>query len=46
MQRLCVVQLDALVDLPVDVLTRRLGRLSDEAMRRVCAGLAVAAACA
>lgn len=45
-QRLCVVQLDALVDLPIGVLTRRLARLSDDAMRRVCAALAIAAGCA
>lgn len=42
----CAAQLDALTDLPVTVLTRRLGRLSDEAMRRVCSAAAVATGCA
>ncbi len=42
----CVVQLDAVTDVPVRVLTRRLGRLSDGAMRDLCAALAVAAGCA
>lgn len=41
----CAAQLDALTDLPVAVLTRRLGRLSDAAMRRVCAALGVATDC-
>lgn len=45
-RQVCVVQLDALVDLPVDVLTRRLGRLSDAAMRQVCEAVAVATGCA
>lgn len=44
-QRDCVAQLDAVADLPVDVLTQRLGRLSDEVMREACAALAVAAGC-
>lgn len=43
--RRCAAQLDALTDLPVTVLTRRLGRLSDEAMRQLCAALSVAAGC-
>lgn len=43
--RLCAAQLDSLTDLPVCVLTRRLGRLSDEAMRQLCAALSVAAGC-
>lgn len=43
--RLCVAQADSLTDLPVTVLTRRLGRLSDEAMRQLCAALNVAAGC-
>ncbi len=43
--RLCAVQLDSVVDVPVHVLTRRLGRLSDETMRATCASLAVAAGC-
>ncbi|WP_131105968.1 type II toxin-antitoxin system PemK/MazF family toxin [Ornithinimicrobium sufpigmenti] len=41
----CVVQLDALTDLPVDVLTRRRGGLSDAAMRQVCEAVTVAAGC-
>lgn len=44
--RSCVIQLDAVTDLPVDVLTRRLGRLSDGAMRHLCSALSVAAGCA
>lgn len=43
--RLCVAQLDSVTDLSVQVLTRRLGRLSDAAMRQVCGALAVAAGC-
>ena len=43
--RLCVAQLDSVIDLPVEVLTQRLGRLSDAAMRKVCGSLAVAAGC-
>lgn len=43
--RLCAAQLDAVTDLPVAVLTRCLGRLSDEAMRRLCAALGVATDC-
>lgn len=43
--RLCAAQADALADLPIVVLTRRLGRLSDEAMRQLCAVLNVAAGC-
>lgn len=41
----CVAQLDALTELPVGVLTRRLGRISDDAMRAACSALAVAAGC-
>lgn len=43
--RPCVVQLDAVVDVNVRVLTRRLGRLSSPKMRQVCAALAVATGC-
>ena len=42
----CVVQLDGVSDVPVRVLTRRLGRLSSGAMRDLCAALAVATGCA
>lgn len=44
-QRICVAQLDALTDLPITALTRRLGRLSDGGMRQVCAALNVATGC-
>lgn len=44
-RRECVVQLDAVTDLPVAVLSRRLGRLSDVAMARLCHALSVAAGC-
>lgn len=43
--RECVAQLDAVTDVPVPVLTRRLGRLSDAAVRATCTALAVAAGC-
>lgn len=43
--RHCVVQLDSVTDLPVTVLTRRLGRLSDAAMRRLCTALGIAVDC-
>lgn len=43
--RRCVVQLDAVVDVHVRVLTHRLGRLSSDKVRRVCAALAVATGC-
>ena len=43
--RLCAAQADSLTDLPVAVLARRLGRLSDEAMRQLCAALDVATGC-
>lgn len=45
-ERLCAVHLDSTVNLPVRVLTHRLGRLADETMREVCGSLAVAAGCA
>lgn len=41
----CVAQLDAVVDLPVHVLTRRLGRLSNESLRKICRAMAVATGC-
>lgn len=44
--RPCVVQLDAVVDLDVSALTRRLGRLGTDRMREVGAALAVATDCA
>ncbi|MDO5504577.1 MAG: type II toxin-antitoxin system PemK/MazF family toxin [Actinomycetia bacterium] len=43
--RPCVIQLDAVVDVPARVLVRRLGRLSDVRMREVCDALAVATGC-
>lgn len=43
--RSCVVQLDAVVDIDLRVLTHRLGRLSDGRMRSVCAALGVATGC-
>lgn len=42
----CAAQLDAMTDLPVTLLTRRLGRLSDEAMRQVCSAVSIATGCA
>ena len=41
----CVLNLDTPTMLPVDDLTRRMGRLSDDRMREVCAALAVAVDC-
>lgn len=43
--RPCVVQLDAVNDVRVRELTRRLGRLSSQRMRQVCRALAVAVDC-
>lgn len=43
--RLCVVQLDAVTDVPVRVLVRRLGRLGPARRREVCRALAVATGC-
>ena len=43
--RPCVAQLDAVVDVPVGVLRRRFGRLSDVRMRQLCRALAVAVDC-
>jgi len=41
----CVLNLDTPTMLPVDELIRRMGRLSDDRMRQVCAALAVAVDC-
>lgn len=43
--KLCVVQLDAVVDVPVRTLVRRLGQLSEQRMREVCSALALAMGC-
>jgi mRNA interferase MazF len=43
--RLCAVNLDAVESVSVGVLVDRLGRLSDERMREVCASLSVAVDC-
>ena len=43
--RECVAQLDALTELPVSVLSRRLGRHSDAVMSEICAALAIASGC-
>lgn len=40
-----MVQLDAVVDVDVRVLTRRLGRLGNLRMREVCQALATATGC-
>ena len=39
------VNLDAVENVPLALLVQRLGRLSDERMRQVCAALEVAVAC-
>ena len=39
------VNLDSLDNTPVALLVQRLGRLSDERMRQICAALGVAVAC-
>lgn len=44
--RPCVVSTDSLESVSVSLLVERLGRLSDERMREVCAALAVALDCA
>lgn len=44
-RRLTVVNLDSVENVPVSLLVRRAGRLSDERMRQVCAALEVAVAC-
>lgn len=41
----CAVQLDAVVDVDVRVLTHRLGRLGPGRMREVCSALSVATGC-
>jgi len=41
----CVLNLDTPTMLPVNELIRRMGRLSDDRMRQVCAALAVAVDC-
>lgn len=43
--RPCVVQLDAVVDVPTQILTHRLGRLEASRLREVCTALAVATGC-
>jgi mRNA interferase MazF len=43
--QLSVVSLDAVQNVPVASLVERLGRLSDERMRQICAALAVAVDC-
>lgn len=43
--RRCVVNLDSLESVSVAYLVQRLGRLSDERVREVCAALAVAVDC-
>ena len=43
--RRCVVQLDVVQTVYISLLTDRMGRLSDERMRQVCAAMAVAIDC-
>ena len=43
--RRSAINLDSVESVPVSLLVERLGRLSDERMRQVCAALAVAVAC-
>lgn len=43
--RRCVLQLDSTQSVSVGLLVERIGRLSDERMREVCAALAVAVDC-
>ncbi|MDE9367648.1 type II toxin-antitoxin system PemK/MazF family toxin [Luteipulveratus sp. YIM 133132] len=43
--RRCVANLDSVESVPVALLVQRLGRLSDDRMREMCAALAVATAC-
>lgn len=43
--RICAIQLDAVTDVDIAILTRRLGRLSAVKMTAVCAALAVAVDC-
>jgi mRNA interferase MazF len=44
--RVCAVNLDSVESVSLGVLVDRLGRLSDERMRQVCAALSVAVDCA
>lgn len=41
----CLVTLDAVEQVPIGLLTTRLGRLADVRMRQVCSALAVAVDC-
>ena len=43
--RRCVANLDSVDDVPTALLVERIGRLSDERMRAMCAALAVATGC-
>lgn len=43
--RRCAVNLDSVESVSIGVLTDRLGRLSDERMRQICAALDVVVAC-
>ena len=43
--RMCAINLDSIESVAVAVLVERLGRLSDERMREVCAALGVAVDC-
>jgi mRNA interferase MazF len=43
--RRSAINLDSVESVPVSLLVERLGRLSDERMREVCAAVAVAIAC-
>ena len=44
-RRLTAVNLDSVENVPVSLLVRRMGRLSDERMGQICAALEVAVAC-
>lgn len=44
-ERLCAVHLDGVVDVAVEVLTHRLGRLSGARLQQLCSALAVATGC-
>lgn len=41
----CAVNLDSVENVPAALLVRRLGQVSDERMRQVCAALEIAVAC-
>ena len=45
MPAISAVNLDSLDTTPVALLVQRLGRLSDERMRQICAALEIAVAC-